>query len=126
MPVLPWACIKAIALKMERWQRQLEKLLRESVQTVGDGPTRLPAHTYEPHGELSLPVFSSKVAGLGNSANTKNIGDMEGSTLDRGTGVKAGESEPSNKELAAKVDALDDKLNRVLDMLRRARFERRK
>ena len=125
-PTVEETCAKAIALKIERWQRQLEKLLRESVRTAGDGPTRLAAHTYEPDGELSLPVFSSKVASLSHSADTKNIEDREGATLDRGAQLKAGGSEPSNKELAAKVDALDDKLNKVPEMLRRARFEHRK
>jgi CRP-like cAMP-binding protein len=131
-PSVQEACRKAITLKMERWQRETEKVLKQRLAEGDDGSAQPPvaAYTYEPRGELPLPVFTAATTRLHASADTNNVRDGGEATLNDGGSVaqEAAGREPSNRELAAKVDALDAKLNKIVEMMlhANARFEHRK
>ena len=125
-PSVREACRKAAVLKLERWQRETERIVRESSEGGNQGSRRLAAHTYQPHGDLALPDFSSAIA-RAYSSDTANVQVEDEGALDDGSGgadnggsdaSQAAGREPSNRELAAKIDALDAKLNKIADMMR--------
>lgn len=129
-PSVQTACRKAIALKMERWQRETEKVLKETLANDDDSAQPgVAAYTYQPRGELPLPLFIASTTRLA-SSDTKNVQDEGQATLSNGNGngdtQEASGREPSNRELAAKIDALDAKINKIVDMMRHARVEHRK
>lgn len=124
-PSVQEACRKAAVLKLERWQRETERIVRESSDGGDQGSRRLAAHTYQPRGDLPLPDFSSAI--IRYSFDAANVQHEEEVALDDGGGAadngsdasQAAGREPSNRELAAKIDALDAKLNKMASMMRR-------
>ena len=128
-PSVQEACRKAAVLKLERWQRETERIVRESSDGGDQGSRRLAAHTYQPRGDLPLPDFSSAI--IRYSVDAANVqheeeaalddhGSNGGGAVDDGSdGSQAAGREPSNRELAAKIDALDAKLNKMASMMRR-------
>lgn len=126
-PAVKASCHKAVALKVERWLREAERIVRESASQGGAAETSQPlAHTYEPRGTLPLPVFSSTIARVSMRSFVRDFQQQEetGSNVDSDI-TEPTDSEPSNRELAAKVDALDEKLNKIVDMMRHAKLERK-